>query len=272
MERGRKRRRQTCSKCGRSFACSWINNHRQVCGTTQPSTDSTVEAQNIDIENVRTPDYGEDQEMDSTAIEDIVEETRYEEEDQDFFERFETEESTTEENVSLNPVEPPAEIWDDVEESEGDFERCEDASEDSASQDQNQSPNHDHKQTKIEVLVMWMMLFLASWQSQHGVTDTALAVFIKFICQFFWLLGMIDTTMESLSKLFPKSHYKLKKALGITNDDFYKYVVCPKCKTLYKYEDCFDVRSGRKVSAKCKFVPWPNHPHSRKGKELKERK
>lgn len=70
--------------------------------------------------------------------------------------------------------------------------------------------------------------------------------------------------MASVARLFPNSHYKLKKALGLLGDDFIKYVVCPKCKTLYKFEDCIETRSGQKVSAKCKFEAWPNHPHSRK--------
>ena len=40
------------------------------------------------------------------------------------------------------------------------------------------------------------------------------------------------------------------------------YVVCPKCYTLYKLEECIiRQRNGTDESAKCSFVQYPNHPH-----------
>ena len=47
--------------------------------------------------------------------------------------------------------------------------------------------------------------------------------------------------MASLAKVFPNSLYKLKKAAGLHGDDFKKYVVCPKCKSLYKFDDCVEI-------------------------------
>lgn len=120
---------------------------------------------------------------------------------------------------------------------------------------------------KCGVLVYWLLLFLFSWQCGFSVTDSALEMLLKFLSRFFWVLGTFDenSAMALVAKCFPNSLYKLRKRLGLLNkDDFVKYVVCPKCKSLYDYKDCVQSRCGRQVSACCKFVAWSRHPHRRK--------
>ena len=120
---------------------------------------------------------------------------------------------------------------------------------------------------KCGVLVYWLLLFLFSWQCGFSVTDSALEMLLKFLSRFFWVLGTFDenSAMALIAKCFPNSLYKLRKHLGLLNkDDFVKYVVCPKCKSLYDYKDCIQSRCGRQVSARCKFVAWSKHPHRRK--------
>lgn len=60
----------------------------------------------------------------------------------------------------------------------------------------------------------------------------------------------------SLSKFFicTMAEMSLKK------DCFVKYVVCRKCYSLYKFEDCVRNFGGDRTSAVCKFVRFPNHP------------
>ena len=120
---------------------------------------------------------------------------------------------------------------------------------------------------KCGVLVYWLLLFLFSWQCGFSVTDSAVEMLLKFLSRFFWVLGTFDenSAMALVAKRFPNSLYKLRKHLGILNEDeFVKYVVCPKCKSLYDYKDCIQSRCGRQVSARCKFVAWSRHPHRRK--------
>lgn len=120
---------------------------------------------------------------------------------------------------------------------------------------------------KCGVLVYWLLLFLFSWQCGFSVTDSALEMLLKFLSRFFWVLGTFDenSAMALIAKCFPNSLYKLRKHLGLLNkDDFVKYVVCPKCKSLYDYKDCIQSHCGRQVSARCTFVAWSRHPHRRK--------
>ena len=51
----------------------------------------------------------------------------------------------------------------------------------------------------------------------------------------------------------------LKKQLGFDQDKFVKYAVCPKCDTLYNFDDCYELRNRRRVSKNCAFVEFPNH-------------
>lgn len=99
------------------------------------------------------------------------------------------------------------------------------------------------------------------------MTDSALDMLVKFLSRFFWIVGTFDENgiVAKISKGFPNTLYKLRKQLGLMDsDDFVKYVVCPKCKTLYNYKDCVERRCGRKVSARCRFIPWSQHPHRNK--------
>lgn len=93
---------------------------------------------------------------------------------------------------------------------------------------------------KCGVLVYWLLLFLFSWQCGFSVSDLVLEMLLKFLSRFFWVLGTFDekSAMALVTKCFPNSLYKLRKHLGLLNkDDFVKYVVFPKCKSLYDYKD-----------------------------------
>lgn len=160
-----------------------------------------------------------------------------------------------------------SEDWDDSEES-SELEQPEEDFADRGTEQSDSVPLAD----KCSVLIYWLLLFLFSWQYGFSVTDSAMEMLLKFLSWFFWLVGTFDenSVISKLSKHFPNTLYKLKKHLGLLNsDDFTKYVVCPKCKTLYDYKDCVQNRFGRQVSTRCKFVPWSRHPHrSRRGKSI----
>lgn len=47
-------------------------------------------------------------------------------------------------------------------------------------------------------------------------------------------------------------------------DDFITYVVCPKCDSLYEYDDCIVTIGGKREPKKCEHIAYPNHSHIRK--------
>ena len=51
--------------------------------------------------------------------------------------------------------------------------------------------------------------------------------------------------------IFPGSLYLVRQFLNLDRDDFNKFVVCPKCTKLYKYDSCLEMVNGRQVAKKC---------------------
>ena len=292
----RNRRRIQCSRCGVSYSYSGSRSH--IC-FDQPTANMEVEEENAHSDfcgalDNQESDPNETFQSDESDTEPILSadlrrrlkdrlRKRFDEEDLAHFDDESCESDVNEDlsddadsnhmhdhdvcnerdlSDSLN------EDWDgshDSNDAEEDFHQQQDDDQDD--QENNSSmPLSD----KCGVVVFWLLLFLFSWQSGFSVTDTAMEMLLKFLSRFFWLVGSFDenSNFAKIAKLMPNTLYKLKRHLGLlSNDDFVKYVVCPKCKTLYDYKDCIEKRCGRQVSARCKFVPWSRHPHrSKRGK------
>lgn len=108
-----------------------------------------------------------------------------------------------------------------------------------------------------------LLLFLLLWQSMFRVADRAIVVLIKFFKLFLYIIGRVLKTQLLLNfvKIIPESLYMMEKNLGLQKDSFTKYAICPKCKTLYNFDDCIRRRpNGETVSAKCSHIDFPLHP------------
>ncbi|XP_068716184.1 uncharacterized protein [Montipora foliosa] len=293
----RNRRRIQCSRCGNSYSYSGSRSH--VCPEISASPDEAFNASleeeiKIDCadENVNSKTESEDP---SSCCEKDVEgadvdhdeshcesgrllspeirrrlrerlRKRFNEEDLDYFEDDEDDLTDSAECSPVDTDDSVNEEWNDP--SEGhDLEEDFDQEDEGENVNENSTPSD-----KCGALIFWLLLFLLSWQSGFSVTDTAVEILLKFLSRFLWLVGTFDgnSCFAELGKRLPNTLYKLRKHLGLlNNDNFIKFVVCPKCKTLYDYKECMQKRCGRQVSARCKFVPWSNHPHrSRRGETV----
>ena len=131
-------------------------------------------------------------------------------------------------------------------------------------QDQGQLPSVDVYDTSringsLKHLLRWLLIFLCLWSSFSSLSDNALEILLTFLRAMFDSMGTIFPVVASFAVLFPKSVHLLRKQLGLDKDRFIKYVVCPKCHTLYNFDDCYELVCGRKVTKKCTFVQFPNH-------------
>ena len=70
--------------------------------------------------------------------------------------------------------------------------------------------------------------------------------------------------LETLPHTASSAHTYLWKT---KDDDFIIYVVCPKCDSIYEYDDCVVFSEGRKQSKLCRHIAYPNHPHIRRRQE-----
>ena len=108
-------------------------------------------------------------------------------------------------------------------------------------------------------IVNWLLIFLCLWSSFFTLSDNALEILLSFLRATFDSLGTIFPVVASFAAMFPRSVHLLRKQLGLDKDRFIKYVVCPKCHSLYMFDDCYELFRGKKVTKKCSFVQFPNH-------------
>lgn len=63
----------------------------------------------------------------------------------------------------------------------------------------------------------------------------------------------------------PVSLIKAEKLLGIHDKGIINYVVCTKCHSIYKPEECIiKLHNGKVKSKLCNHIKYPNHPHNSK--------
>lgn len=111
----------------------------------------------------------------------------------------------------------------------------------------------------VNCIIRWILLFLCLWSSFCVISDNALEILLEFFRAVFESMATVVPVIKSFASSFPKSRHLLKKQLGFHQDKFVKYVVCPKCDTLYNFDDCFELRNRKRVSKNCTFVEFPNH-------------
>ena len=100
------------------------------------------------------------------------------------------------------------------------------------------------------------------WQNIFRVSDVGNGVLLSFIAILVLLLGRVFglESLKILALSLPKSVYSARKLLGRNCDKFMKLVCCPKCSTLYKYDECILTnRNGTKTSLTCSHITFPNH-------------
>ncbi|XP_077867666.1 uncharacterized protein LOC144356999 [Saccoglossus kowalevskii] len=113
-------------------------------------------------------------------------------------------------------------------------------------------------------LMKAMFMYIFSWQNIHGVSDRGIQCLVTFIKHVLVTIATVFKVDRSANfcKLLPGTLHTIRKCLGLSRDNFKQYVVCPKCHSIYPYENCFKVKStGEKISMKCSNIEFPQHPH-----------
>lgn len=77
--------------------------------------------------------------------------------------------------------------------------------------------------------------------------------------------------LVAIFSIFPGSVYAMKKLCRQSKDKFEKFVVCRRCHSIYKYDDCFETVRGREVPKNCPHIAFPNHPHNSRRKACDEK-
>ena len=108
-------------------------------------------------------------------------------------------------------------------------------------------------------IVTLLSVLIAVWSYQYNIAHNALNALLQLLGLFFSLLSSICSSISFVVSFFPPLVYKLKCFLQL-KDEFSKFVVCPKCHSLYKFEDCFEVIGSKKIPILCSYIAFQNTP------------
>lgn len=128
----------------------------------------------------------------------------------------------------------------------------------------------DPESINKNILINWLLLFICYWWTYCNIADRGIEILLKFFHAFFSVLSERIPWMVLFGASFPSSLYMLKKYFGLHKDYFQKFVVCPKCNSLYNYDSAYETVGGRRRSRKCSFVEFPNHRHRAHQKSCNE--
>ena len=107
-------------------------------------------------------------------------------------------------------------------------------------------------------VVTWVVGFLLLLQARHYIPDSAMNALLKFLHVLFRVLGRSSPAISSLVSSIPSSVHSLGKT-SRQSINFTKFVVCPKCHHLYKFDDCIIYRESIQDSKTCTFIRFPHH-------------
>lgn len=107
--------------------------------------------------------------------------------------------------------------------------------------------------------VRCLVIFLAYFWTYFCISDSAMEFLLSGFKKFFEIAALSNNWIAGVALAFPGSLYYFRKEIGFVKDKFTKYVVCPKCHSLYTFENSYRTVGSCNESKKCTFVKFPNH-------------
>ena len=124
---------------------------------------------------------------------------------------------------------------------------------------------HDSDNPQAKSFVRWLVALLLAFQAAYAIPYTATHWLFTFLHTAFTVLYSVCPTpfLYAVISLLPCSLYLAWKLLHLHDDNFIRYVVCPKCESLYEYHECI-CRVGNELESKrCTYIAFKNHPFVR---------
>lgn len=107
--------------------------------------------------------------------------------------------------------------------------------------------------SNVHGLMMWFVHLLALLQKKHYIPDTAIDFLLKLLAVFFTVLRRLYPEISPVVDIFPGTIYQMRQFLKLGKGTFVRYVTCPKCSKVYKYDDCVETCGRMKKSKPCRL-------------------
>ena len=111
-------------------------------------------------------------------------------------------------------------------------------------------------------------MFVGLCQVLHSITDRAITWLIRFLSALLKCLSQCDR-IQRIYSLFPSSFYCFKQNLAkrCGSNNITKYIVCPKCETLYTFDESFETRGHTHTAKTCTHCELGHVVKSSSGKK-----
>lgn len=245
----KKRTRRPCPTCGSNFAPSHYEQHVASCTARSSLTDS---------EESGSDDYAPSDLPQTSDQSD--EETNVEE--QLHFRIAQQLRKTIHEGDFSEVISEGTDIFEGVTEDDvdQDLDEC---------VEQQQNIPDDNRSLSISI-VLFICWFLCVLQTNYRLTDGVVSLILAFLKSLFSVISQECALAATVATIIPGSLYMLWKHLNFKKDNFRRYVVCPKCYSLYEYADCVINIEGTPSSRTCSHVEYPDHPQRARRRPCKE--
>lgn len=120
----------------------------------------------------------------------------------------------------------------------------------------------DENRPQAKSFVKWIAVLILGFQAAFVLPYNATQWLFTFLHILFTALRTVCPTpfILAVCTLLPGSLYLAWRLLKVDEDEFIRYVVCPKCDSIYRFEECI-IKSGTQLlSKRCSYVAFRNHP------------
>ena len=101
---------------------------------------------------------------------------------------------------------------------------------------------------------MWFIHLLALLQKKHYIPDTAIEFILKLLAVFFAVLCRLYPVISPVVDTFPGSLHRMRQLLKVDKGGFVRYVTCPKCDEVYRYDDSVEICGTMRKGKPCNLV------------------
>lgn len=129
--------------------------------------------------------------------------------------------------------------------------------------DQDPEEVEDNETHVIPWQLRCILIFISIWQFCFIISDAAVTALIFFLSKFFKLISRNcneGDTLQQFSNAFPKTLKGAMKLIGVSNENFTQYIVCPLCHSVYNYDFGYVIENNIRIPNCCIHVKMPNHP------------
>lgn len=113
--------------------------------------------------------------------------------------------------------------------------------------------------SSTKAILSWTVGFLLIWQTRNYISDTAMNIMVNFLSNWLKVLGKFSPFVSAIGEALCTSLKELHKRASLNS--FTRFVVCPKCHKIYRFEECVTTNGENRQAKLCNYVQFPTHSH-----------